>query len=63
MPSLGSHEVEGLERWKGQQSARCRKTCGRGAKRTEILDMGCSTPKLALERRYASCPQNGRYPE
>jgi hypothetical protein len=33
---------------KGQQSAECRKTCGKGAKRTQILAMGCSTPRLGL---------------
>jgi hypothetical protein len=32
----------------GEQCAECRKTCGRGAKRTEILGMGCSTPRLDL---------------
>jgi len=32
-----------------QQSDGCRKTCGRGAKRTKILGMGCSTPKLASQ--------------
>ena len=42
-----SHEVGALERREGQQSVRCRKTCGRGAKVTEILGTGCSTLRLA----------------
>jgi hypothetical protein len=33
---------------KSQQSAECRKICGKGAKRTQILAMGCSTPMLTL---------------
>jgi len=32
----------------GHQCARCRKTCRRGAKRTKIVGMSYSTPKLAL---------------
>ena len=46
--SAGSHEVGGLERRESQPDAECRKTCGRGVKRTQILGMGCSTPVLAL---------------
>src|SRR4051794_3928717 len=38
----------------GQQSAGCRTTCGRGAKRTQILAIGCSTPELTLYLMYAS---------
>src|SRR5712691_2220529 len=44
----------------GQQSAGCRKTYGRGAKRTQILDMGCSTPRLTPQRAYLACRRNGR---
>jgi len=36
-----------LEKRAGQQSAWCRKTCGWGANRAQILAMGCSTRKLA----------------
>jgi hypothetical protein len=32
----------------GQPSTGCRKTCGKGAKWTQILAMGYSTPRLAL---------------
>ena len=51
------YEVGALERREGQQSVRCRKICGRGAKVTEILGTGCSTLRLArsvalhIERR------------
>jgi hypothetical protein len=39
----------------------CRKTYGRGAKRTEILGMGCSTPRLASRWGYPACADNGRF--
>src|SRR5207244_6357057 len=45
----------------GQQSAGCRKTCGQGAKRTQILAMGCSTPGLALWRGCLACRVNGGF--
>ena len=45
---------------KGQQWAECQKTCRRGAKRTQILAMGCSTPKLDMWRGCLACPENGR---
>ena len=32
----------------GQQRVACRKTYDKGAKRTQIFAMGCSTPRLAL---------------
>src|SRR4030095_13786210 len=43
----------------GQQSTGCRKTCGKGAKRTQILAMGCSTPGLALGQGSPGCRFNG----
>ena len=42
-----SHEVGALERRERQQSMRCRKTCDKGAKITEILGTSCSTLWLA----------------
>jgi hypothetical protein len=45
----------------GQQSTGCRKTCGKGAKRTQILAMGCSTPGLALGQGSPGCRFNGRF--
>jgi hypothetical protein len=44
----------------GQSYAGCRKTCGRGVKRTQILGMGCSTPRLAPQQGYPYCRVNGR---
>jgi hypothetical protein len=58
--SIGSHEVRSLERREYQPSVECRKTYGRGAKRTEILGMGCSTPRLDLWRGSLACRTNGR---
>src|SRR5215217_1902200 len=60
--SIGSHEVRSLERREYQPSVECRKTYGRGAKRTEILGMGCSTPRLASRWGYPACADNGRFP-
>jgi hypothetical protein len=45
--SAGSHEIRALERREHQLSVGCRKTGGRGDKRTKIIIMGYSTPKLA----------------
>jgi hypothetical protein len=45
----------------GQPRVECRKTYGRGAKRTEILGMGCSTPRLASRWGYPACADNGRF--
>jgi hypothetical protein len=44
----------------GQSYAGCRKTCGRGVKRTQILAMGCSTRKPALWQGSPVCRKNGR---
>ena len=38
----------------------CRKTCGIGVKRTQILGMGCSTLKLDLQQGSPACRKNGR---
>ena len=38
----------------------CRKTCGIGVKRTQILGMGCSTLKLDLWQGSLTCRRNGR---
>src|SRR5215470_2375835 len=43
----------------GQSDTECRKTCGRGAKLTEILGMGYSTPKSALRQGSPACRRNG----
>src|SRR5262249_40675579 len=43
-----------------QQGAECRKTCGRGAKLTQILRMSYSTSRLALEQVAPACRFNGR---
>jgi hypothetical protein len=43
----------------GQSYAGCRKTCGRGVKRTQILAMGCSTRKPALWQGSPVCRKNG----
>jgi len=43
-----SQEGWALERWEGQQRAECRKTCGRGAKQTQIMGMGYSTRRRDL---------------
>jgi len=48
--------------WRRPRGAACRKTSGRGAKRTQICGMGCSTPKLALESGCPACRFNGRLP-
>src|SRR5262249_6363178 len=47
--------------FEGQQSAGCRKTCGKGVKRTEIILMGCSTPRLALWQGSLACRTNGHF--
>jgi hypothetical protein len=39
----------------------CQKTCGRGAKRTQILGMGCSTLRLALRQESPACLENGDF--
>jgi hypothetical protein len=44
----------------GQQRAGCRKTCGRGAKWTQIFGMGCSTPRRAVRQESPDCRNNGR---
>src|SRR5262247_3370548 len=58
--SVGSHESRALERQEGQESAACRKTCGRGSKRTEMIRMGYSTPRLHLSWVAPACRKNGR---
>jgi hypothetical protein len=40
----------------------CRKTCGRGVKRTQILGMGYSTPRLTQWQESSACRFNGRFP-
>jgi len=45
---------------KGQPHGECRKTCGRGDKRTEIIRMSCSTLKLDLRQGCSPCRFNGR---
>jgi hypothetical protein len=50
--SAGSHEVGELERWEGQPRTEGRITRESGDKRTEIIIMGCSTLRLALQRGY-----------
>jgi hypothetical protein len=45
----------------GQSDAECRKTCERGAKRTQILGMSYSTPRLVLGQGYSCCLFNGRF--
>src|SRR5215510_9184066 len=54
------HEVEALEEREGQQRVRCQKTCGREDKRTEIIRMTCSTLRIAPQRAYRACQNNGR---
>jgi hypothetical protein len=44
----------------GQQNTGCRKTWGKGVKRTEIIIMDCSTPRLALWQGSLACRKNGR---
>src|SRR5207245_5966709 len=44
----------------GQQRAECRETCDKGAKRTQILGMGCSTLRLALGQGSPAYRFNGR---
>ena len=44
---------------KGQQRVECRKICGKGAKRTQILGMSCSTLRLPLRQGSPACPVNG----
>jgi hypothetical protein len=39
----------------------CRKTCGIGVKRTQILGMGCSTLTLDLWQGSLTCRRNGRF--
>jgi len=46
----------------GQPRVECRKTCARGDKRTEIIQMSYSTPKLGLWQGLPTCPFNGRFP-
>ena len=43
---------------RAQQSVGCRKTWGRGAKRTQMLAMGCSTRKPALWQGSPVCRIN-----
>jgi len=43
------------------RDAACRKTCGRGAMRTQIFDMTCSTFRLALWQGCLACRFNGRF--
>src|SRR5712691_9140587 len=43
------------------QDVECRKTCGRRVKRTKILRMSCSTPRLALYQVSPACRFNGRF--
>ena len=45
----------------GQSDTECRKTCGRGVKRTQILAMGCSTPRIDLQWGFSFCALNGRF--
>jgi hypothetical protein len=58
--SIGSHEVRALERREYPPSVECRKTCGRGVTRTQIVGMGYSTRKRALRQRSSACLLNGR---
>src|SRR5262245_62094549 len=44
----------------GQEDAECRKICGRGGKRTQILGTACSTSRLTPQRPYPACRFNGR---
>ena len=46
--------------WEGQSDAECRKTWERGAKRTQILGMSYSTPRLVLGEGYSCRRINGR---
>src|SRR5262245_20241224 len=57
----GSHEVGALERREGQQSMRCRKTCGSRAKVTEMLGTGCSTLRLARSEDIQLVALTGGY--
>jgi hypothetical protein len=59
--SIGSHEVRALERREYPPSVECRKTCGRGVTRTQIVGMGYSTRKRALRQRSSACLLNGRF--
>jgi hypothetical protein len=45
----------------GQPRVECRKTCGRGVKRTQILGMGYSTPRPTQWKEFSACRINGRY--
>jgi hypothetical protein len=58
--SAGRMRSELLERRKGQRSAGCRKTCGRGAKLTKINVMSYSTEMRVRSRAYTECRFNGR---
>ncbi len=42
------------------RGAECRKTYERGDKRTEIIRMACSTLRMAPQRAYLACRNNGR---
>jgi hypothetical protein len=56
-----SQEVGALERREDQQSVRCRKTCDRGAKVTEILGTDCSTLRLACSEGIRLVDLTGGY--
>ena len=56
-----SHGLGGRHPWNMHAiEGHHRKTCGRGAKRTQILGMGCSTLRLALGQGSPACRKNGR---
>ena len=57
--SLNQQKNGALEIREHQQSVMCRKTGGRGAKRTQIFDMGCSTSMCDLLQRSLDCRFNG----
>jgi hypothetical protein len=45
----------------GQPRVECRKTCGRGVKRTQILGMGYSTPRPTQWQESSACRKNEGY--
>src|SRR4030095_4598823 len=57
---LGSDHLRGVF-FRRPMGTECRKTSTRGDKRTEIIRMAYSTPKMAPQRAYLACPPNGRF--
>jgi hypothetical protein len=55
----GSDHLRGVF-FRRPRGTECRKTSTRGDKRTEIIRMAYSTPKMAPQRAYLACPPNGR---